>query len=252
MLLARPEVRMTTSDQPENAPLPPSPTERVVVIGGAAGALAGATAEVFAANGWKLVLLARRPHIDDLARRFPGADVVAVDLTAQQDVASAAAGILERHGRVDALLNLTGGFAMAEAASVSEPDLDSMLERNLYTAFHMTRALIPAMVERGEGFVLGVSARAALHGGRRTTAYGAAKGAVTGYFRNLRAELAPHGVGVSLLFPMGTIDTPANREAMPDADPAGFIDLARLAEAIHFLAGRTPRDRIAELQVSAD
>lgn len=224
---------------------------KVAVLSGGAGALAGATAEAFASHGWQLVLLARAAHVEELEQRFGRADVVALDLTVGTAVADAVSDILDRHGQVDAMLNLAGGFAMSASDETSDDALTHMLDLNLRTAFVPTRAVVPSMIARGDGFVLGVSAKAALVGGRRTTAYGAAKGAVTGYFRNLRAELEPHGIGVSLLFPMGTLDTEANRESMPNADPKGFIDLGRVAEAIHFLATRTRRDRIAELQITS-
>jgi len=99
--------------------------------------------------------------------------------------------------------------------------------------------------------VLGVASAQPIRGGARTVAYAAAKGAVLGYLQSLRSEVEPRGVGVSALVPMGTIDTPANRGAMPGSDPAQWIDAGELAEAIHFLAGRGARGRIAELRVHA-
>lgn len=224
---------------------------KVVVLSGAAGALAGATAEAFASHGWQTVLLARQRHAEELEQRFPLADVVPLDLLDAAAVSDAVSGILERLGRIDAVLNIAGGFAMSASADTGDDAMAHMLDLNLRTAFVLTRAVVPSMIARGDGFVLGVSARAALVGGRQTTAYGAAKGAVTGYFRNLRAELEPHGIGVSILFPMGTLDTEANRASMPNADPERFIDLGRAADAIHFLATRTRRARIPELQLTS-
>ncbi len=225
------------------------PGARTVLITGAAGALAGTTADLFTKNGWRVALLARAHRVDALQASYPDAQVVAADLSDAEQTTRAVNEVERQNGHIDAVLNLVGGFAMKAAVDTEDADLDRMLSMNLATAFHVTRAALPAMLARGDGFVLGVSARAALVGGRRTTAYGAAKGAVTSYFRNLQAELEPKGIGVAILFPMGTIDTDANRKAMPDADPAGFIDRERLAEAIYFLSTRSQRDRIRELEV---
>ena len=222
-----------------------------VAIAGAAGALARRTAERFAEAGWNLALMARAHHDEELRERHPEAVVVGADLADPAQAQRAVRAAEERFGAIDALLNLTGGFAMHSALEVRPEDVDAQMEAHLETAMFTTRAALPRMLERGRGFVLGVAAAQPIRGGAKTVAYAAAKGAVLGYFRSLRSEVEAHGVAVSVLVPMGTIDTPANRDAMPKADPATWIDLGELAEAIHFLATRSGRARIAELRVHA-
>lgn len=224
---------------------------RTVAIAGAGGALAAATAARFAQAGWNLALLARARHEPELRQRHPGAVVVAADLADPDHAARAIAAVEERCGDIDALLNLAGGFAMHSATEVGFDDLDAQLDAHLRTLVFTTRAALPRMLERGRGFVLGVASAQAIRGGARTVAYAAAKGAVLGYLQSLRSEVEPRGVGVSALVPMGTIDTPANRRAMPTSDPAQWIDAGELAEAVHFLAERGAHGRIAELRVHA-
>jgi len=79
----------------------------------------------------------------------------------------------------------------------------------------------------------------------------ASKAAVAAYLRALRAEVREQGVRVTTLFPMGALDTPANREAMPEADPSGWIDLKDLAATILHAAERDPRGHVGELKVYA-
>lgn len=228
------------------------PTQtRTVVIAGAAGALARRTTERFARSRWNLVLLARERHEGELRERHPDAMVVAADLADPDQAQRAVRAAEERFGAIDALLNLTGGFAMQAAVEVRPEDLYAQIDAHLKTVMFTTRAALPRMLERRRGFVLGVGAAQPIRGGARTGAYSAAKGAVLGYFRSLRSEVEREGVAVSVLVPMGTIDTPANRDAMPEADPAKWLDPGELAEAIHFLATRSPRGRIAELRVHA-
>ncbi len=229
---------------------PIDPTSQVLAIGGAAGALGRAAAERFAAEGRNLALFARATHEPGLRERFPSALVVGADLAEPEQAERAVRAAEERFGGIDALLNLTGAFAPTGALELSAAELAALLTANLSTAVFTTRAALPRMLERGNGFVLGVAAAQAIRGGRRATAYAAAKGAVLGYFRSLRSDVGGRGIGVSVLVPMGTIDTPQNRSAMPDVDPSGWLDLAEVVDAIAFLASRGPRGRVPELRVT--
>lgn len=222
---------------------------RVAAVTGAAGAIGGRIARRFADDGWRLALLDRPRHGDALHDAFPDAFVLGVDLADAVDAERAVATAQGRLGRIDALLNLVGAFAMQSAVDVTDEDLDRQLALNLRTAFHATRAVLPSMLERGAGFVMGMAAAPAVRGSARMPAYGAAKSALVGYFRSLRAEVEPRGVGVGLLYPMGAVDTPANRRAMPDADPTSWIDPDELAAAAAFLAERGPRGRVRELMM---
>lgn len=224
---------------------------KVVAITGAAGGIAATVAKRFQDRGWRLALLDLPRNQDTLRQRFPDALAVGADLTQPEDAASAVHAAAEHYGAVDALLNLAGGFAMASITEVTLDDLERQLALNLRTAFATTRAALPGMLERGSGHVVGIGAGPALHGSARMPAYGAAKAAVAGFFRSVRAEVEAHGVGVSLLFPMGTVDTPANRRAMPDADPRQWIDPEEIASSLLFLTERGPRGRVRELQLHA-
>lgn len=222
---------------------------RVAVVTGAAGAIGGAVSRRFAEAGWRLALLDRPRNQSALRDRFPAAMNVPVDLSDASDAEAAVARVRERYGRLDALLNVVGGFAMRPAAEATLEDLERQLDANLRTAFNATRAALPVMLELGRGFVMGTAAAPAVRGAARMACYAAAKSAVAGYFRSVGAELEPKGIGVAVLYPMGTVDTPANREAMPGADPGSWIDPSELADAALFLAERSRRGRVRELMV---
>jgi NADP-dependent 3-hydroxy acid dehydrogenase YdfG len=226
--------------------------EKVVLITGAGGDVARAVVPAFAAAGWRLALLARgRGACQRLLADHRAALVLDVDLGEPGPVEAAVARVLDRHGRIDAAIALAGGFAAAGAAETTAADVDRMLAINLITLVHTTRAVLPGMLARGEGFLLGVSAGAARAGVPGLAAYGAAKAAVAAYLASVRAEVEPRGVGVTVLSPAGVIDTPANRRAMPHADPARWIAAGELAASILHAAERGPRGRVAELTVVA-
>lgn len=221
----------------------------IVAITGAAGAIAGTVAEHFAAAGWRLALLDRPGHPDRLAERFPEALRLQADLGDPDAVAAAIERIERELGSLDALLNIAGGFSSQSAVDLTPAALTAQLDLNLRTLVHTTSAALPGMLARGRGFVLGVGSAAAVRAAARQPAYAAAKSALVGYLRSLGAEVETRGVGVAILYPMGTVDTPANRRAMPDADPGRWIRREALAEAALFLADRPAGGRVRELQV---
>jgi NADP-dependent 3-hydroxy acid dehydrogenase YdfG len=101
------------------------------------------------------------------------------------------------------------------------------------------------------GLLLGVSAPAAEEGGANVGLYAASKAAVAAYLKSLDAELQEEGVRTSVLYPMGVVDTEANRSAMPDGDPDDWIAPEELAEGMLHVATRSRRGHIPELKVYA-
>lgn len=234
-------------DPPSAASSSPS---RVAIVSGASGAVGPVLATRLQAEGWR-VALPTRSALAELREAHPQALVHEVDLTAAEGCRAFVAAVADAWGPPDAIVNAAGGFAMHAAARLTGEQLDAQLDANLRTLVTLTTAALPSMLERGRGHVLGVSAGAALRGGARQAAYAASKAAVAGYLRALRAEVEPRGLSVSMLVPEGTIDTAANREAMPEADPQRWIDVDGLADACLFLLTRGPRQRVFELKVGA-
>jgi NAD(P)-dependent dehydrogenase (short-subunit alcohol dehydrogenase family) len=222
--------------------------EKVVMITGASGALGAALAARYARDGVRLALVTGRDSTS-VTVESPGVLRVAADLSDPAEAAAAVAGVLDRFGRIDALFNVAGGFSTGSALTLSAGDAERQLDLNYRTAFNTTLAALPGMVQRGDGFILGVAAAAAIRGSNRASAYAASKGALLSWFRSLALELAPQGIRTSVLVPMGTIDTPANRKAMPHVDPARFIPLEELVDAVEFLAERSLRGQVVELRI---
>jgi NADP-dependent 3-hydroxy acid dehydrogenase YdfG len=153
-------------------------------------------------------------------------------------------------GRIDGLVHTAGGFAMAPLEQTDEATYDTLFDGNVRTLFHALAATVPQLRAAGRGFVCGISSTPGWSGASPGAAvYGAAKSAVATLLRSLDGELVGTDVAVSVLFAMGVVDTAANRAAMPDADPATFIDPSDLAEAVVHAARRSPRGRVVELPV---
>jgi len=211
------------------------------MITGAAGNLGRAVARAFA--GERLVLVDR--HRDALAAAF-GADapaqlLVEANLLEQQQVDRAVQAAIDRFGRLDVLCNLAGGFRMGEAVhETSDATWSFLFDLNARTLLHAVRAAVPRMLERGSGKVVNVAAFGALKGGPQMGAYAASKAVVIRLTEAMAAELRERGINVNCVLPT-VIDTPENRRAMPQADPAKWVAPDDLAAVVRFLASDAAR-----------
>ena len=213
-----------------------------VLVTGAGGGVAPAFIEAFLEAGAELVLVGRNAQGLEARARSYGLPYRLADLA---DPLSTAA-LAEAEPEVDGVVHLAGAFAAAPLRESGPGLLEKMLEANLQTLYHTARAFLPALVRR-RGFLVGVSAAAGLKcGGKNLAAYAAAKAGVLALLRSL-AEEEP-ALRVLALVPMAAIDTPANRRAMPGADPSRWIQPRALAEAT-LAALRLPGGRLQELPV---
>lgn len=225
-------------------------TDRVFVVTGAGGALAGPIVRCLAQAGARLVLVDRHEdHVKERAREHH-ATALAADLTTLEGATAMANAVVGRHGRVDGLVHTVGGFAMGRIIDGDAATYDRMFDLNVRTLFNVLRAIAPGMLARGDGFICGISSEPGWTGRAPGTAlYGAAKAAATSLLRTLELEAKGTQVGVCIVYPMGAIDTPANRKDMPNVDPSTFIDPNEIAASILHAASRGPRGRLSELPI---
>ncbi|EJL80213.1 short-chain alcohol dehydrogenase [Polaromonas sp. CF318] len=218
-------------------------SKKTVLITGAAGNLGAAVAELLSARGAHLVLLDLRR--EGLEQRYgQTADrhmLLPVNLLESADVLAAVLAAQERFGRVDVLCNLAGGFRMGPAVHATQDhDWDFLMDINVRTLLNMVRAVVPGMLAAGGGSIVNVGAQSALRGAAQMGAYCASKGAVIRLTESMAAELREQNIRVNCVLP-SIIDTPENRAAMPEADPARWVSPQDLAQAIAFLASDAAR-----------
>ena len=218
-------------------------TAETVLITGASGNLGRAVAAAFAARGANLALLDRnRAHLDaafggESERRM----LVAADLLDAAAVDAAAASVAARFGRIDVLCNIAGGFRMGTPVHATpDADWNFLQDLNARTVLHTARAVVPRMLAAGRGRIVNVGAFAAQRGPADMGAYVAAKSAVIRLTESMAAELRDKGINVNCVLPT-IIDTPENRKAMPEADPARWVAPDDLASVIAFLASDAAR-----------
>jgi NAD(P)-dependent dehydrogenase (short-subunit alcohol dehydrogenase family) len=214
-----------------------------VMITGAAGNLGRCLAASFHAGGSNLVLVdLRRGALEAAFGAEDGRRLFApVNLLEQEQVHGAVTAAVARFGRIDVLCNLAGGFRMGEAVhATADANWDFLFDLNARTLLHAVRAVVPGMIERGGGKIVNVGALSAQKGQALMGAYGASKAAVIRLTEAMAAELREHDINVNCVLP-SIIDTPENRAAMPDADPARWVAPQDLAHVLAFLASDAAR-----------
>jgi NAD(P)-dependent dehydrogenase (short-subunit alcohol dehydrogenase family) len=220
------------------------PDERCVLVTGAAGALGRAVVAHFAARGAALALLDRDADaLAALVREVPGISALplATNLLDAPAVAQAVEQVVQRFGGISAAVHLAGGFAMGEAVhETTAATWQRMLDLNVNTMLHSAAAVVPVMRRARRGCIVNVGAMSALRGAAKMGAYIASKSALMRLTESMSAELREDGINVNAVLP-SIIDTPANRQSMPAADPNRWVAPAALAAVIGFLASDDAR-----------
>lgn len=211
-------------------------TQRTVAITGGHGVLGRAVLEAALKGGWQVAVI---DHASGHAVPEGVLEVGGVDLTDAGQAQKAVGAVIARFGRLDALLNIAGGFVW-QMTDDAEPAWDRMHALNVATAVNTSRAALDALKASPEGRIVNVGSAAALKAGAGMGAYGAAKAGVHALTQALAEELKTTKVTVNAVLP-SIIDTPTNRKDMPDADPATWVAPADLAAVILFLASPESR-----------
>lgn len=210
-------------------------SQRVIAITGAFGNLGSALAAHAALRGYRLVLIDHAHDVPDQWRDASDALVLpGIDLTSLAAAREAARHIEERVGRLDALVNVAGGFAWETFADGELATWDRLYALNLRTALCASQAMLPMIQRAACGRIVNIGAGAAMKAGLGMGAYAASKAGVQRLTESLAEEFKDQGVTVNAVLP-SIIDTPSNREAMPDADFSRWVSTDQLSAVILFL-----------------
>jgi len=214
--------------------------DRVVIVSGGTGALGQSMVLAFLGTGAKVCV----PYVVPaeqaaLQARLAPADAARVevkrcDLTDETAVTTYVGDIVARHRRVDVLVNAVGGFAGGDLAATPLAEWNRMMTLNLTTAVVGCRAVLPEMTRARWGRIVNIASRAVIPPQGGFIAYTVSKAAVITLTQALAQEVRAHGVTVNAVLP-STMDTPANRKAMPDADRSGWVSTESVARVVAFL-----------------
>jgi NAD(P)-dependent dehydrogenase (short-subunit alcohol dehydrogenase family) len=215
-------------------------SDRVVLITGGTGALGAAVAlAVLEAGATAIVTYRDARDRDTMTERAPTTarerlHALRADVTDGESVRRLVEDAMARHRRVDALVNAVGGFAGGDLLATDERAWDVMLTLNLRSAYLCCRAALPGMLATRRGRIVNVASRSVVPPAGGFIAYTVAKAGVIALTQALAHEVRGRGVTVNAVLP-STMDTEANRRAMPSADRSGWVAPESVARAIMFL-----------------
>lgn len=199
-----------------------------VVVTGASRGLGKAIAEIFASHGYDLYLTSFSEvklykAMEDIQTRFPAITVKAspFDLSKKENAIDFGNWVLS-HITPDVLVNNAGNFLPGSVHNEKDGFLKEMIETNLYSAYHLTRTLLPAMMKKKSGHIFNMCSIASLQAYDNGGAYSISKTALYSFSKNLREEMKPHGIKVTAVIPGA---------AYTDSWAASGLDKKRFMEA---------------------
>ena len=205
---------------------------RIIIVTGASGALGKVVVACALAKGARVAGIDHAASaVEPTAERI---EIGGVDLTDPAKAGNAIEAAVAHFGKLDALINIAGGFAFETTSEGDPKTWQRMYALNVHTALNASRSAIPYLAASGAGRIVNVGAMGALQAGAGMGAYAASKAGVHRLTEALAAEWKGK-ITVNAVLP-SIIDTAANRASMPDADFTKWVRPAELADVILFLA----------------
>lgn len=215
-------------------------TGKVALVTGADGGLGTHVTKALLDAGFTVV--GSSPRIRPNSFDHPQFTALPATLESLDAAGKAVETVIGRFGKIDVLAHLVGGFAGGSSvADTDDATFQRMFDLNVNAAFHILRAVLPHMRKAGAGRIIAIGSRAAENPGASVGAYSASKAALVSLVRTVALENKDAGITANVILP-GTIDTPANRKAMPGADVAQWVQPGAIASLIVWLASDAGKD----------
>lgn len=213
---------------------------KIALVTGANGGLGTHVTKALLEAGATVAGVSRTIRQSDF--QHPAFFAVPAEISTQDSARKAAEEVIARFSRIDILAHLVGGFAGGKTvAETDDATFQLMLDLNLHSAFNMLRAVIPYMRRAKSGRIIAIGSRAAEDPGAGVAAYSASKAALVALVRTVALENKDLPITANVILP-GTMDTPANRKAMPKADTAKWVQPASVASLVVWLASDAGND----------
>ena len=213
---------------------------KVVLVTGASGGLGTCVTQAFLDTGATVIGTSRKIQQSE----FTSAAFTAIagEISSQAGAKAVVESVIARFGRLDVLAHIVGGFAGGQSvADTDDVTFQRMFDLNVNSFFHILRASIPTLRKSGNGRIVAIGSRAAVEPGAGVGAYSASKAAMVSLVKTVAAENTDAGLTANVILP-GTMDTPANRMAMPDADFSKWVRPTNVASLAVWLASDAAKD----------
>ena len=213
--------------------------EQLIIVTGASGALGGTLVDHFVKYGnhvvgWDIEAPGPGALVED--ERSNTLKWMNVDDTDAGAVEDALMTVEQEMGPVDSFVHCAGGFRWSHIDDIDTGDIDFLVDLNLRSSLYAARSVLGQMKRREQGRLIFLSSRSTISPGAGEGAYAATKAGLNALTRSLADEVKASEITVNALQP-SVIDTPDNREAMPDADFSTWVPTEELAGLVEFLIG---------------
>lgn len=221
-----------------------------VIVTGASRGLGKAVAEIFAANGNDLYITARHEEklyktAEELMNAYSSITIKAIpfDLSKKEQAKEFGQWCL-KHGAPDVLVNNAGSFAGANVYDEEDGALEKMIETNLYSAYHLTRVIVPEMIKQQSGHIFNMSSIAGLKAYPRGGSYSISKYAIRGFSVNLREDLKQHNIKVTTVYPGAAYTDSWAASGLPEKR---FMEAGDIAKMIYSASQLSPQACVEEI-----
>jgi short-subunit dehydrogenase len=221
------------------------------VITGASRGIGKATARVFALHGYDLYLTSRNEEnlfktIEELKKDFPNVSIdgKAFDLGNKKEAQLLGEWINTNTDTIDVLVNNAGNFIQGNVSNEPDGALEEMIEVNLYSAYYLTRTLLPKMTATKTGHIFTLCSIASLAAYPNGGSYSISKFALLGFTKNLRKELQPHGIKVTAVIPGAAYTDSWKRSGISEQR---LMEAEDIAEVIYHSTLLSPQAVVEEI-----
>lgn len=217
-----------------------------IVITGASKGIGRAIALKFAKNGHNLAICARGAEalielVDEIKKTYPSSEIISMnaDVSIKSDVKMFANKILENWTTIDILINNAGFFIPGTIKDEDDTNLPNMIETNLYSAYYLTKFLLPKMIEQQNGQIFNICSVASFMAYPQGGSYAISKFALLGFSKCLREELKPHQIKVIAVMPGATLTDSWKGVDLPEERFIPAEDIASIVYNTSQLSDRT-------------
>jgi len=225
--------------------------QNIVITGGSKG-MGKAMAEKFASAKNNIFICSRNEKelaktAGEINKKHPGSvQYFSADLSHKNEVIKFANWLLKKNIPIDILINNAGNFIPGSVYNEPEGNLEKMININLFSAYHLTRALLPQMMKNKSGQIFNISSIAALKAYNNGGSYSISKYALMGFSKNLREEMKPHNIKVTTVYP-GAVYTSSWEGA--DILPERIMEVNDIANMIFAASSLSPQACVEDIVI---
>jgi NADP-dependent 3-hydroxy acid dehydrogenase YdfG len=216
-----------------------------IFISGASRGIGLAIARIFYAAGFQTIICSRNEEkLAQAKAEMPDLHTFVCDVSKKEDIQNLAQTLNKRFGALDILVNNAGIFSMESISEGLEETLENLMQTNFYSAFYLTKGVLPLMVAQKEGTIFNICSISSIQPNKHISLYSVSKYALLGFAKNLREEMKAHNIRVINLLPSSTKTDSWEGTEIPDSRFIAPEDLAKVVFDTYYLSERTVLEEI--------